>query len=52
MRWHKEGVREYDRVMVHPINGEAWKVLDIFDANFSSDAINVRMALVIVALLH
>jgi hypothetical protein len=24
MRWHKEGIRENDGVMVHPSDGEAW----------------------------
>jgi hypothetical protein len=38
MRWHKEGVRENDQVMVHPSDSEAWKVLDDFDPNFAKDA--------------
>jgi hypothetical protein len=46
MRWHKEGIRENDRVMWHPSNGEAWKVLDRFDACFASDARNVHFGLV------
>jgi hypothetical protein len=29
--------------MGHPSNGEAWKVLDNFDADFASDARNVRI---------
>jgi hypothetical protein len=37
MRWHMEGVRENDQVMVHPSNSEAWKALDDFDANFTRD---------------
>jgi hypothetical protein len=28
MRWHKEGVRENDQVMVHPSDSKAWKALD------------------------
>ena len=28
MRWHNEGVRENDQVMVHPSDSEAWKALD------------------------
>jgi hypothetical protein len=32
MRWHKEGIHENDRVMGHPLDGEAWKVIDRFDA--------------------
>jgi hypothetical protein len=38
MRWHKEGVRENDEVMVHPSDSEAWKSLDDFDADFTRDA--------------
>jgi hypothetical protein len=38
MRWHKEGVRENDQVMVHPSNSEAWKALDDFDPDFTRDA--------------
>jgi hypothetical protein len=30
---------------VHPSDGEAWKVLDIFDANFASDIRNVCFGL-------
>jgi hypothetical protein len=45
MRWHKEGIRENDRVMGHPSNGDAWKVLDGFDANFAGDARNVHLGL-------
>jgi hypothetical protein len=44
--WHKEGIRENDGVMGHPSNGEAWKVLNRFDADFASDARNVRFGLV------
>jgi hypothetical protein len=33
--------------MGHPSDGEAWKVLDGFDANFDSDARNVRFGLAI-----
>jgi hypothetical protein len=47
MRWHKEGIRENDEVMWHPSDGEAWKVLDRFDADFASDARNVRFGLTI-----
>jgi hypothetical protein len=45
MRWHKEGIRENDGVMWNPLDDEAWKVLDRFDANFASDARNVRFGL-------
>jgi alkylated DNA repair dioxygenase AlkB len=45
MRWHKEGMHENDKVMGHPSDGEAWKVLDRFDADFASDATNVRFGL-------
>jgi hypothetical protein len=47
MRWHKEGVHENDGVMVHSFDGEAWKALDNFDANFISDARNVCIGLAI-----
>jgi hypothetical protein len=45
MRWHKEAIRENDRIMGHPSDGEAWKVLDRFDADFVSDARNVCFGL-------
>jgi hypothetical protein len=45
MRWHKEGICENDGVMGHPLDGEAWKVLDRFDVDFASDARNVRFGL-------
>jgi hypothetical protein len=31
MRWHKEGVRDHDDLIVHPSDGDAWKALDTFD---------------------
>jgi hypothetical protein len=34
MRWHKEGICENEGVMEHPSDGEAWKVLDRFDADY------------------
>jgi hypothetical protein len=34
MRCHKEGICENGRVMGHPSDGEAWKVLDRFDTIF------------------
>jgi hypothetical protein len=46
-RWHKDGIRENDGVMWHPSDSEAWKVHDRFDADFTSDARNVRFGLVI-----
>jgi hypothetical protein len=46
MRWHKEGIHEDDGVMGHPSDGEAWKVLDRFDADFANDTRNVRFRLV------
>jgi hypothetical protein len=45
MRWHKEGIHENDGVMGYPSDGEAWKVLNRFDADFVSDARNVRFGL-------
>jgi hypothetical protein len=47
MMWHKEGIYENDGLMGHPSDGEAWKVLNRFDANFASDARNVRLGLAI-----
>jgi hypothetical protein len=41
IRWYKEGIRENDRVIGHPLDGEAWKMLDRFDVDFASDARNV-----------
>jgi hypothetical protein len=45
MRWHKEGIHENDGVMEHPSDGEAWKVLDGFDTDLTSDARNVHFGL-------
>jgi hypothetical protein len=45
MRWYKEDIHENDRVMGHPSDSEACKVLDRFDANFASNARNVRFRL-------
>jgi hypothetical protein len=45
MRWQKEGIHENDRVIVHPSDSEAWKVLDRFDAYFTSDVRNVCFGL-------
>jgi hypothetical protein len=45
MRWHKEGIHENDILMVHPSDGEAQKVLDSFDVDFTSDARNVCFGL-------
>jgi hypothetical protein len=44
-RWHKEGICENEGVMGHPSDGDAWKVLDRFDADFVSDAIKVCFGL-------
>jgi hypothetical protein len=41
----KKGIHENDGVMGHPSDGEAWKVLDRFDADFVSDARNVHFEL-------
>jgi hypothetical protein len=45
MRWHKKGICENDGVMGHPSDGEAWKALDMFDADFASDVRNARFGL-------
>jgi hypothetical protein len=47
MRWHKEGMRENNQVMVDPSDSEVWKALDNFDADFARDARNVRIGLAI-----
>jgi hypothetical protein len=44
-RWHKEGVRENDQVMVHSSDSEAWKALDNFVADFTSYVRNVCIGL-------
>jgi hypothetical protein len=45
MRWHKEGERENNNVMVHSSDGEAWKALNNFDPDFARDAKNVCIRL-------
>jgi hypothetical protein len=45
MRWHKEGVRENDQVMVHSSDSEAWNGPDAFDVDFARDAWNVCIGL-------
>jgi hypothetical protein len=45
MRWHKEGVRENDELIVHPSDGDAWKALDTFDTDFAAKSRNVRIGL-------
>jgi hypothetical protein len=45
MRWHKEGVHENDKLIVHPSYGDAWKALDTFDPDFAADPRNVRIGL-------
>jgi hypothetical protein len=42
MRWHKEDIHENDRVIVHPSDDEAWKVLYGFDPDFANNARNIR----------
>jgi hypothetical protein len=51
-KWHKEGVRENDGVMVHPSDGESWKALDRFDADFTNDARNIHIGLATDGLIH
>jgi hypothetical protein len=41
MRWHKEGVRGNDELMVHPSDGDSWKALDTFDPDFAAKPRNV-----------
>jgi hypothetical protein len=47
IRWHKEGIRENDQVIVHLSDSEAWKTLYDFDADFVRDARNVCIGLAI-----
>jgi hypothetical protein len=47
IRWHKEGVRENDQVMVHPSDSDAWKALDNFDAGLSSSLVATGESLVL-----
>jgi hypothetical protein len=46
MRRHREGIYENHKVMGHPSDSEAWKVLYRFDADFASDARNIYFGLV------
>ena len=45
MRWHKEGVRDNDDLIVHPSDGDAWKALDTFDPDFAAELRNARIGL-------
>jgi hypothetical protein len=45
MRWHKDCTDRQDGLMVHPLDGDAWKALDNFDPDFASEARNVRIGL-------
>ena len=45
MRWHKEGVRENDELIVHPSDVDAWKALDTFGPDFAADPRNVQIGL-------
>jgi hypothetical protein len=41
----QKGISENDGDMGHPSDNEAWKVLNRFDADFTSDVRNVRFGL-------
>ena len=43
MRWHKEGKREKEGVMVHPTDGEAWKKFYRLHNDFATDPRNVYL---------
>jgi hypothetical protein len=47
MLWHKEGDRESQDldIMMHPLDGDAWKALDRFEPEFARDARSVRLGL-------
>jgi hypothetical protein len=44
MRWHK-GVCENDELIMHPLDGDAWKTLDTFNPDFVAKPRNVRIGL-------
>jgi hypothetical protein len=45
VRWHKDSERENKEVMVHLLDGDAWKPLDNFDPKFAQDVRNVFIGL-------
>jgi hypothetical protein len=45
MRWHKDRMDKKDGLMVHLSDGDAWKSLDTFDLEFTSDSRNVCIGL-------
>jgi hypothetical protein len=45
MRWHKDRTDKQDGLMVHSSYGDAWKSLDTFDLEFTSDVRNVLIGL-------
>ncbi|XP_078161763.1 uncharacterized protein LOC144557101 [Carex rostrata] len=45
MRWHKEGKREKEGVMVHPADAESWKEFNRLNPDFAADPRNVRLGL-------
>lgn len=45
MRWHKEGKRTKEGVMIHPSDGEAWKHFDRQHPEFAAEPRNVRIGL-------
>jgi hypothetical protein len=45
MRWHKDHTERQHGLMVHPLDGDAWKALDNFDSEFAIDARNICISL-------
>jgi Transposase family tnp2 len=45
MWWHKEGVRDKEGVMVHPVDGEAWKHFNSKYPEFAAETRNVCLGL-------
>jgi hypothetical protein len=43
MQRHNEGVRENDELMVHPLDGDAWKEMDTFYPDFAAEPRNVQI---------
>jgi hypothetical protein len=47
MRWHKEKKRDSEDINIisHPMDGEAWHVVDRFDPEFAMDPRSVQLGL-------
>jgi len=45
MTWHKNGVRYNPDKMVHPSDGESWKIFDVIHHEKARETRNVRVVL-------